>query len=859
MTHEAVQPNGRPPLGTARPDAGRRVVLLSAGLLVGLALLAPLAARYAPVHANGILPAWAFVLAFAASTVFVVEIEVRREAHAFTFSEVPLTVALYLASPLGLVLGRVAGELLVWVPKLRSPRKVLFNLSLFACESAAALAVFGMLCTTADITVPRTWLAAIAAVLVADIIGWVCVSTVIAWHGGNRESFTTLIVGIGTAVANTSLALAAALLIHFTAAAALLLLAIGVVLYGAYRGYSSLSQRYASLQLLYDFTRAVSGARRAESVLSAILEQVRRALRADTAELVLVGLDDERCLRMRLSGDGDATSTMIEPGAPFWEAVVQRREVVLVPRASRRAGRAELLRELDVRDLAIAPLFGEEGVAGYLLVSDRLGDVSTFDAGDARLLEALANHAGVALENGRLVERVAREAREREYQAAHDALTGLRNRTSFVDAVRAALVSRGDSSVAVMLMDLDRFKDVNDTLGHDTGDEVLCLVASRLSGALGDGVTVARLGGDEFAILMPRVADVEAAVELAAEARSVLLPPFSVRGVALEVAGSIGVTVAPQHGEDAHTLLKRADIAMYSAKREPSGVDVYDAENDENTVTRLALVGALREAIDNADLRVYYQPKVRLADEVVVGAEALVRWIHPEHGFMSPDAFVAIAERTGLIGGLTRLVARAAIMQCKEWSDAGYDLSIAVNLSAVSLLDASTPDLFGELLEESGLDPRKLTLEITETTIMEPARSIAAIERLAGLGVQLSIDDFGTGYSSLTHLQRLPVQEIKVDRSFVMTMGANESDAAIVKSIVDLGHNLGLRVVAEGVEDRVSWDLLARQGCDIAQGYYMSRAIPADAFNDWLRTWEPKRIEPLAALERAVTSLGQWR
>ncbi len=276
-------------------------------------------------------------------------------------------------------------------------------------------------------------------------------------------------------------------------------------------------------------------------------------------------------------------------------------------------------------------------------------------------------------------------------------------------------------------------------------------------------------------------------------------------------------------------------------------------------MTRLALVGALREAIDHEQLQVYYQPKVRLSDERVLGAEALVRWFHPEHGFMSPDVFVAIAERTGLISSLTRFVARTAIAQCKEWDENGYDLSIAVNLSAVSLLDMSTPELFADLLAEYELDPAKLVLEITETTIMEPARSMAAIERLAALGVQLSIDDFGTGYSSLSHLQRLPVQEIKVDRSFVMTMGANESDAAIVKSIVELGHNLGLRVVAEGVEDRVSWDLLARQGCDVAQGYFMSRPIPADAFSEWLHGWEPKRVESAAHVERAVTSIGRWR
>ncbi|HEY1741456.1 MAG TPA: EAL domain-containing protein [Acidimicrobiia bacterium] len=864
MSQEAPQPNGRSVRGGARPDAGIRVAILSAALLVGTGLLAPVVAAHPVIHANGLLPPWLLVALFAACAIFTVEIEIRREAHAFTFSEIPLTIALYLASPVALVVSRAIGEMAVVVPKQRSARKVMFNFALFTFESVAALAVFGLLCHTADITQPRTWLAAVAAVLTADVVGWSSVSTVIAWHGGEREALTTMVVGVGTAVANTSLALAASLLIHFNSAAAILLVVIGGVLYAAYHGYSALAQRYASLHLLYDFTRAVSGARRAESVLTAILEQVRRALRADIAEIMLVGLDGERCLRMRLSGDSDVTSEMVDAGGPFWSRVVEGREALLVTRPGRRRGgrssaRAELLIEFGVRDLAVAPLYGEEGVAGYLLVADRLNEGATFDSGDGRLLEALANHAAVALENGRLVDRVAREVREREYQAAHDALTGLANRTSFVDRVRDALGRGQAPGVGVMLMDLDRFKDVNDTLGHDTGDEVLSLVASRLSGALGDSATVARLGGDEFAILVPGIADVETAHEVAAQARSVLVPPFALRGVSLEIAGSIGITVAPLHGTDAHTLLKRADIAMYSAKREPSGIAVYDAETDENTVTRLALVGALREAIDHQQLQVYYQPKVRISDERVVGAEALVRWFHPEHGFMSPDVFVAIAERTGLIGSLTRLVAREAIAQCKEWNDNGYDMSIAVNLSALGLLDMSTPDLFADLLAEIGLEPSKLTLEITETTIMEPARSVAAIERLAALGVRLSIDDFGTGYSSLSHLQRLPVQEIKVDRSFVMTMGANESDVAIVKSIVDLGHNLGLKVVAEGVEDRVSWDLLARQCCDIAQGYFMSRPIPADAFNEWLQGWEPRRIEPITQLERAVTAIGHWR
>ncbi len=857
---ESTNAPGEPNLHGARANAGALVIAFSVALAGFYGACVVAMQHLGPVKVPTALPWWALAIAFAVAALTVVNVEVRREAHSFTFSEVPLAIALFFASPLAVILGRVIGELVVVAWRVRSPKKVLFNIALFAAETAAAMVVFRLFVPVADIARPATWAAALAAILVADAIGWSSVSVVIRWHGGGRGSASTLVIGVGTALANTSLALAAALLLRQSAASALLLGALVGVLFVAYRGYSSLTQRFASLQLVYDFTCAVSGAKRAEAVLVAILNQAREALRCEVAEIVLVVNDDDghHCVRMRSAHDQPPATSIGQADAPFWSLVVEEREVLLVPRASKRSNKSTVLDALGAHDVVVAPLFAEEGVSGYLLAADRMGDVSTFDPSDARLLETLANQASVALENGRLVERVAREVHEREYQAAHDALTGLPNRTTFVAAVTNALANRGTDNVAVLLMDLDRFKDINDTLGHDTGDEVLCLVAARLAAGCG-GVTISRLGGDEFAILLPHVASEADAIQFAMDARSVLMPPYSVRDVTLEIGGSIGITIAPLHGEDAHTLMKRADIAMYSAKREPNGVQVYDAESDENTVQKLALVGALREAIDNEELQVYYQPKVRLADESVMGAEALVRWFHPEHGFMSPEVFVAIAERTGLIGSLTRLVARKAMAQCKEWNDNGHDLSVAVNLSAVSLLDANTPDLIGEWLLESGLNPANLTIEITETTVMDPDRSVAAIERLAGLGIKLSIDDFGTGYSSLSYLQKLPVHEVKVDRSFVMTMGANESDAAIVKSIIDLAHNLKLRVCAEGVEDRVSWDRLASQGCDIAQGYYMSRPIPADAFSEWLATWEPKRVEPIANVERAVSAIGQWR
>jgi diguanylate cyclase (GGDEF)-like protein len=663
------------------------------------------------------------------------------------------------------------------------------------------------------------------------------------------------------AVANTSLAVAAAVLLHVSTAAIFLIVVLGGIVFAAYSGYTSLSRRFSSLQLLYDFTRAVGGAQRAEGVVSAILDQARMVLHADVAELVLLTGDDvQRCFHVR-AADGEALSSEIthRDQAPLWDIAVNRAEVAAIARHTKSAADRALLHRVDARDLVVAPLMSEGRAVGYLVVENRMGELGTFDQQDARLLETLANHASVAIENGRLGDRLAFEISERARQAATDSLTGLANRSNFVERVGQVLAERRHGQlVAVMLMDLDHFKDVNDTLGHNAGDEVLCQSAARVVAALDDTSMVARLGGDEFAVLLPDVRSEQDAIDMASIIRSVLAPPVHVGDVSLEIAASVGIALAPMHGDDAHALLRRADIAMYAAKRE-HGVQVYDAASDEHSVQRLALVSALREAIENDDLLVYFQPKVRVSDERVVGAEALVRWQHPTHGMLSPDVFIAIAERTGLIGGLTQVVARRAFRQCAEWRSMGFDLSIAVNVSVHSLLDVEFPDTISHLLAETKLEPEAVTLEITESTILDPKRTTDALARLAALGVKLSVDDFGTGYSSLTYLQRLPVHEVKVDRSFVMTMGTNESDAAIVKSIIDLGHNLGLRVVAEGVEDRVAWDRLARQGCDIAQGYFMSKPIPAEAFTQWLQEWEPQRVQPVVAVERAVTAIASWR
>lgn len=425
-----------------------------------------------------------------------------------------------------------------------------------------------------------------------------------------------------------------------------------------------------------------------------------------------------------------------------------------------------------------------------------------------------------------------------EYQALHDSLTDLPNRTLLYDRLQQAILSghRQNRLLALLLMDLDRFKDVNDTLGHHYGDTLLQQVGQRLRGALRESDTVARLGGDEFAILLSALADVKDVVLVAGKILQALEAPFILEGHILDIGASIGIALFPDHGEYADLLIQRADVAMYLAKEAGGGYAVYSSEQDQNSPRRLALRGELRHAIENGDLFLLYQPKIKLQTSHVIGVEALVRWRHPRLGIIPPDQFITLAEHTGLIKPLTLWVLNAALSQCAQWRQAGLELSVAVNLSARNLQDPQVPDQIRDLLETWKVDPSQLELEITESVIMaDPARAMEILTRLSGMGVRLSIDDFGTGYSSLGYLKKLPVDEIKIDKSFVKEMATDGDDTVIVRSIIDLAHNLGLQVIAEGVEDQETWDALVILGSDAAQGYFMSRPIPADELTRWLR------------------------
>ena len=427
-----------------------------------------------------------------------------------------------------------------------------------------------------------------------------------------------------------------------------------------------------------------------------------------------------------------------------------------------------------------------------------------------------------------------RHARESRHQALHDDLTGIANRRQLLTRLEIE-IERG-RPFALLMLDLDRFKEVNDALGHSHGDRLLGDVAARLSQTIRHGDLLARLGGDEFALLIAEARGPGGGLEVAARISEAFHDDFVVGGVPLYVEASMGVALHPEHGDSAEALLQAADISMYAAKRTGSTCEVFEPDRDRRRPDRVARLGELRRALEHGELLLHFQPKVELQTDRISGVEALVRWEHPDHGVIPPAEFLPLAERTGLIVPLTSWVLNEALRQCREWADAGIDLPVAVNVNDRSLVDPRFPGHVRELLERWELDGDRLQLELTERSLIGDLRvATDVVERLHDLGVRISVDDFGTGYSSLSRLRDLPINELKIDRSFVTEMAADGRGANIVRSAIDLGHHLGLSVVAEGVESPVTLEELRALGCDAAQGFLLLRPMSADGVTSWLR------------------------
>ena len=432
-------------------------------------------------------------------------------------------------------------------------------------------------------------------------------------------------------------------------------------------------------------------------------------------------------------------------------------------------------------------------------------------------------------------------------QALHDELTGLPNRRMLAERFERALgEERPGSSTGLLVMDLDGFKRVNDTFGHQYGESLLTQVGARLSGLLRDGDTLARLGGDEFAVLLPAVGSMTAALRMAARIRGAFETPFTVAGLDLEVDASVGVVLSGEHGQAADILLRHADTAMYTAKARGCGVAAYKAENDANSAARLVLQGELRRAMQDHQLTLHYQPKVSVRTGEMVGAEALVRWQHPTRGIIPPSDFIPVAEHSGLIGPLTRHILDMALGQVRAWADEGLTVPVAVNISARNLLDEGLCAQVAGLLAQHRVPAGHLVLEVTESALMTDVEKAKwVLQEVAALGVGISIDDFGAGFTSLGHLTTLPISELKVDRSFIDAMTRDRRSSLVVQSVITLGHNLGLTIVAEGVETEETQEMLTRMGCDSVQGYHLCRPLPAIAFGAWMQQARARVFEDL--------------
>jgi diguanylate cyclase (GGDEF)-like protein len=803
---------------TLSPRSRDRLVWLVTAALAGLGVAlwwqAPTLPQVGPSLAWPLL-----AVLFAASERFAVHLPVGRETHSTSFSEVPLVLGLFFASADDLIIGRLVGACALLLVAHRGRQniiKVAFNLAQFLLQTTVAIFVFAGVVDLLDADVAgvtaSAWLAALLASLAAALLSYIAVAVVITLRGGRIGAGFSLsaVGGLIAALINTDLALITALVLRREPSGLVLLAVIGLLSVALYRGYHVQRLRYGRLDLLYQFTRSVDEAVGDETVIETIVREAKHLLRAQRAQVVLVpGTRDDPLAWWREACDGTLLRLEHTGRLPSHEAL-------------RRSGH---------RDGMAAPLRDGGRVTGVLLVMDRLDNVSTFDREDARLFEALAGHASVALTNAGLLDRVRAAAAETEHLSLHDHLTGLPNRLHFQQRLEKRLLATG--SATVLLMDLDRFKEVNDTLGHDVGDQLLEQVGQRLRRLEHEETVVARLGGDEFAVL---IGDDDVHVEgMVQRISRDFRNPFDIGDVELDVSASIGIAVGPQDGSSAALLLRRAEVAMYDAKRHLAGVAHYSSERDPYSARRLSLISDLSRALDERTLELNYQPQAEPDTGRVSGVEALLRWRHPVWGHVTPDEFIPLAEHTGLIRPLTRFVVETAIHQCALWRDAGTPVQMAVNVSMRNLLEPELADVVARLLVRANLPASLLKFEVTESAIVsDPERAVFALERMVDLGLSLSVDDFGTGYSSLTRLRNLPVHEVKIDREFVRYLTDSPEDLAIVRAVINLGHDLGLRVVAEGVEDEATWRVLQGLDCDLVQGYLLARPMAAEEMTRWL-------------------------
>jgi diguanylate cyclase (GGDEF)-like protein len=727
----------------------------------------------------------------------------------------------------------------------QSAVKLWFNVaSLTAGAALASLIVrAGLPLDGAD---PLTWLllgAAIVANILVTLGAVIAVVTVVQGRVLDQEFRRVLAPGLTVGAFNMMLGLVILVLLQQGPWSLLLLAAVVGFFAVAYRAYAQSVRQGRALNEIYELTRAVTSAPHDGRLPDVLLGRVRELLQSEYATLWIPGRGRYPEVLLSAKVEYDALlDVSVTPSALRWRAYESGETIAVGPRLGGERDRA-VLRESGQKDVVVAPLRAGSVVIGCLEVANRLGDTAQFGPGDARLLETIAAHAAVAVENSRLVDRL-------RFDAYHDTLTELPNRRRVTLALDQAIAARApDDTVALLHVDIADLRQVNESLGRAAGDDLLVQVAKRLREAAPAAALVGRIGGDVFAVTLT-MPSAEAAVTLGDHLRQQLRQPAKVGTLMLDVDVAIGVATSPDHGTDSETLLQRADVATQAAKGLTSGVQPFNQALESRSVRRLGLAADLRQALDIGQLEVHFQPKVAIADRRLVGVECLGRWHHPVHGSVAPEDFVAVAEHTGLLSRLTEAVLADGLRRARQWADAGNPLPVSVNLATRTLVDTSFPDRVAELLVEHGVAPELLIFEITERGVVEDIeRPLPILRRLADQGVRLSADDFGTGYSSLSYLRKLPVEEVKIDKSFVQGMATDSEDQAIVRAVVDLARHLGLTVVAEGVESELTLELLEATGCHVGQGFLFSRPLPYERLEAWFA----------ARTEAELTTAGRVR
>jgi diguanylate cyclase (GGDEF)-like protein len=801
------------------------------GPLATLAVLVTLGAQ-----AGQPIPGWQwplallFLAAMAGTELALLRLGVRRQAYLMSLTEVPLVPALFYLSPALLVLVVAMAACLARTYRRNSPVKLWFNVASLAAGAAIASVVVraGL---PLDAAAPSTWLVLAAAVGAHAVVTHAAVIGVIALVQGRiseAELLRMLVPGFLVAAANIAVGLVVLIMLQLTAWTLALLVALAAIFVVAYYSYAQSLRQSRALNEMFELTRAIANTPHDGTIADVFLGRVREMLQAEYATIWVPESGRHPEVLLSAKVDYDALLDVAATPPDLRRRVFESGERLAV---GSKLGGEELrgvLAEYGTKDAIVVPLRAGSVVIGCLEVANRLGDTAHFGPSDVRLLETIAAHAAVAVENSRLVERL-------RFDAYHDGLTGLPNRRRTTDGLEEAVAVRAPGEVvAVFVLDLAGLRDVNESLGRAAGDQLLVEVAGRLRQVAPSSALVGRVGGDSFAITL-RLPDENAAVALARRLRDQLRRPITVGSLTLEVDAAVGVVVHPDHGADPATLLQRADVATQAAKGLAGGVQLFNQALESGSTRRLGLAADLRDALENDELEVYFQPKVAIADRRLVGVECLARWEHPAHGSVAPPDFVAVAEHTGLLGRLTDAVLVAGLRRARQWADDGHPLPVAVNLSSRTLIDPGFPARVEQLLTEHGVAPELLTLEITEAGVLSDSdRPLPVLHRLAELGVRLAVDDFGTGYSSLSHLRRLPVQEVKIDKSFVQGMATDAGDLAIVRAVVDLSRHFGLDVVAEGVESELTLDLLAEIGCGVGQGFLFSRPLPYERLEAWL-------------------------